>query len=156
MFVKTFRRKKHVFSSKWAINEDELRVRRGWAEVELRFDLRFDFFEMNFENGGRSMASDVTDKHRFFRHNSEITGKTFPDYAPYTIQRAEVYSWTVIPAQSTGFYIPNNNHLQHTKKRDSPFSRRSCHSTYQYLPKTSITERLTSVQFSSTLCVGFV
>ena len=33
------------------------------------------------------MASDVTDKHRFFRHNSEITGKTFPDYDPYTIQR---------------------------------------------------------------------
>ena len=59
---------------------------------DLRFDLRFDFLEMNFENGGRSMASDVTDKHRFFRHNSEITEKTFPDYAPYTIQRAEVYS----------------------------------------------------------------
>ena len=27
------------------------------------------------------------DKHRFFRHNSGITGKTFPDYNPYTIQR---------------------------------------------------------------------
>lgn len=38
------------------------------------------------------MASDVTDKHRFFRHNYGITKKTFPDYAPYTIQRAEVYS----------------------------------------------------------------
>ena len=150
MFVKTFRRKKRVFSSKWAINEE--RMRRGWAEVELRFD----FLEMNFENGGRSMASDVTDKHRFFRHNYGITEKTFPDYDPYTIQRAEVYSWTVIPAQSIVSYTPDNNHLQHTKKRDSPFSRRSCHSTYQYLPKTSITERLTSVQFSSTLCVGFV
>ena len=58
----------------------------------MRFELRFDFLEMNFENGGRSMASDVTDKHRFFRHNYGITEKTFPDYAPYTIQRADVYS----------------------------------------------------------------
>ena len=62
------------------------------------------------------MASDVTDKHRFFRHNYGITEKTFPDYAPtaynglrFIVERSFLHNRPVFISPTTTIFSTLKN-----------------------------------------------